>query len=269
MLVGCRMKNDLRAMAQQQTLQAFGIADIRNEGHKRGSTTASLEHHLDVVDAVLPMAQQEQLLGATRQDLTAQLGANRTSRASHQDDCTGQQPVDGFEVSLHGLASKQVLNLHLADLADAHKVAQQLVEPGNRLGWHAAGSADFPHLANGRPRRCGHRNNDLVNATLSQQACDIVASAQDRHPIDLGIAFLGGIVHKPDGQVAQGRIVLHLTDSLRASIPCPDDERPLRRSLRLGATLKGPRPSLQESDEHSGVAHRHNVEHPLQKQNRP
>ena len=116
----------------------------------RAAPAPSRSSLCDLEDAVLAVAEDDQLGGLAADDLAAQLRADGAACAGHQHAPAAEQRGDLRRVGLHRLTAQQILDLHVAKLADAGRTAQQLIHPGNDAGAHAGLLADVHDLAHGR-----------------------------------------------------------------------------------------------------------------------
>ena len=85
---------------------------------------------MDLEDAVLAVAQQHELGRLVAEDLPAQLGADGAAGAGDQHALAAASARALGRVGLHRVAPEQVLDLDVAQLADAEFAAQQLVHAG-------------------------------------------------------------------------------------------------------------------------------------------
>ncbi len=115
------------------------------------------------------MAEDDQFGRPAADDLAAQLGADGAARAGHQHAPAADQRGDLLRVGMHRLAAQQVFDLHVAQLADAGRAAQQLIHAGDDAGAHAGLLADVHDLADGRTRGAGHGDDDLVDLIVAHQ----------------------------------------------------------------------------------------------------
>ena len=152
MFVRGRMEDDVRPMLLHHLLEAIDKAHIDDDRRQHGRWSQPLselqQFAVDLKDAVLAVAQQDQPGRLKAQNLPAQLTADGTARPGDQHTAAADQFLDGRRVRPHRLAAQEVFDLNGAQLVDADRAAQQFVD-----AWHGARRrvgllANLDHVAN-------------------------------------------------------------------------------------------------------------------------
>jgi hypothetical protein len=170
-LVGGRVEDDIGAVAVEEPPDLHPVLDVGEHGYGRREAPLVLQLALDRHERVLGVLHEDDLRGAERGDLAAELGADRAARAGHEDRRAGDVGRDRGHVEVDGVAAEHVLDLHLAQLLEEVEVARdQLVDARQRLHRHAgvaAGGHDpLADVAGGG--RDG--DDDLVRLLVGHQA---------------------------------------------------------------------------------------------------
>jgi hypothetical protein len=153
-------------------------------------------------------------------DLAAQLRADRAAGAGDEHDLAGQVRADPVDLHHDRLAAEDVLDLHVADLADEvaagvgparARVAQELED--GREGPHGqpalAGGAGHA----GAQRAGGRRDRDehLVRLGVVEDPLEVdVGVAEDLDPLDAHAAQARVVVDEADRASARGRVAQDL-----------------------------------------------------------
>src|SRR5439155_8331443 len=163
-------------------------------------------------DRILTVAKQDQVLRLERDQLTTELGADRSARSGHEDRATGSQTTHRVQVSLDGISAQQVFDLDFAERSHAHATAKNLEEPRYRAGAKTGLVRGAHHLAHHGAGRAWHRDDQLLNMFSVGDLTDLlershhlqVAEAQ----AELGVI----VVDEPDGRQSELRVRVNFFD---------------------------------------------------------
>ena len=208
--------------------------------------------------------------GAKRDDLAAQLGANRAAGAGDQHRRPGHESGHRLQVDLGGLSPQQVFELDLADLAHAGTPAQNLEQSRQRAAPNRRRVADAHDRANRLARRGGHGDDDLIHPTGIGQAGDVFPRPQHLDAVNGLPLFPRVVVHQTHGDEVQRGVVLKLPQDHGPRRAGAGDEHPPglavgRAALALARASQVPR----QLDRKADATQQADAQHPLEHHHRP
>ena len=134
----CGVKNSVRLMRIENCRDSFPIADVRDHGHEEDVGEIGPQLVEDVEDRVLAVSEEHHARGCESRNLSAKLASNRPTGACDEDCFARRELCDRGQVRLHGLATKEVLNLHFAKTRSIGLRRNQLWKTGNGESWYPA-----------------------------------------------------------------------------------------------------------------------------------
>src|SRR5690625_1470797 len=242
-LMGRRMEDNIRTITPEDMLERPEIphvGDDRTPLHI-GEETRCLT--VDLVNAVLAAAQQQELLWMESGDLPDELGPDRSARAGHQDRPTLDIIGDVVGVETDGLTAQQVLYVDLADLRDGNAAADELVDAGNNAVVDLGLLREIHNAAHHRTRLRRNGDDDFVDA-LHPRDCRKVVNASEHAQPEIALAFLRRVViDEANGEALRLRVAQHLPRDHRACLAGADDEDP---AAPLTSAVGQMRPFLED-----------------------
>ena len=213
--------------------------------------------HLDVVGVIFVDIENDEPFRPLCRRLTAELAADAAAAARDEHGLAGDVGRDLIEVDLHRLAAKQVLNVHLADLLDAHLAVGELADAGQcaqGAGCVVAVTEDLQLLLPGG-RRDG--KDDLVNVVLFRHRGDAAAAADDLHAAQIAADLVRRIVNDAHDLVFRARAGLKLAQRDGAGLTAANEHgalftlaaQPGARAAHA-AVGQAQRPAQQAQNEH-------------------
>lgn len=257
MLVRCRVAHEIRPVAVKDLHDALAVAHGADEHDQIQLRMRAPQLHLDVVGIILVDIENDEPLRPLCRRLTAELAADAAAAARDEHGLAGDVGRDLIEVDLHRLAAEQVLDVHLADLLDAHLAVGELADAGQcaqGAGRVVAVVEDLQLLLPGS-RRDGE--DDLVNVVLFRHRGDAAAAADDLHAAQIAADLVRRIVNDAHDLVFRARAGLKLAQHDGAGLTAADEHgalaaltvQPDARAARV-AVGKAQRPAQQAQNEH-------------------
>ena len=167
-------------------------------------------------------------------------------------------------VQRHRVPPEQVLEVDVAQRADAHLAVDQVADAGQdpeRRGHLAAMLHDVAH----HRRRCGrNRDDDLVDVVLPAEVGDLPMAPQHFHPVDPRADLLPVVVDEPDLFHPQGGVLGDLPCDHLPGRPRPDDQ-----DAPLDPVPPPSQPFPSHADEVPGAEDQRHRVHPIQQVDRP
>ena len=128
LFVGGGMEEDLRALGREDRIQPPGIRNVHEMPGETQLRKAFEQFHLDAVEVVLAVVDQDEARRAGSRELAHQLGADRATGPGHQDDASEEPAADALPIQTDRIATEQILDRDRPQLADTdlrgHEVAQ-------------------------------------------------------------------------------------------------------------------------------------------------
>ena len=257
MLVRRRVADNVGPVAVKDLHDTLPVAHGADEHDKVQLRVRAPQLHLDVVGVVLIDIENDETPRPLRRRLPAELAADAAAAARDEDGLAGDVSGDLVKVDLHGLAAEQVLNVHLADLLDAHLAVGELADAGQRAqgaGRIVTAVEDLELLL---PGRRGNGKDDLVDAVLFRHGGDDVPPADDLYAAQVAAVFLRRVVDDAHDLVLRARAGLKLTQCYGAGLTAADEHGALfAPAAQPGARAphapvgKAQRPAQQAQNEH-------------------
>src|SRR6266568_4767710 len=270
-LVGGGVEHVVRPARLEDLLEPIRVGNARERGDDVGGG-ASLAHLAgDEVQRALRPLEQHDAAGTEAGDLTGQLGADRAAGARDEDAAAAELSLHGPEVELDGVTPQQVVDLHLAQMAQGQRTArQEILQRRQDLALDArlgAAGDDAPHLLT-RGRRDGDRQQ--LHLQASHQLAQAVRAAHHPHAVQRASVQVGGVVDEPDHVQETPGIVLDLAEQLLARLARSNNEgappagRLAMRMRGLAHPARGEADAAQEEDRDHPVEQGHGPRHALQ-----
>ncbi|MEJ2292310.1 MAG: hypothetical protein P8Y05_11435 [Deinococcales bacterium] len=226
MLVRGGVEHHLRPVGREHVIEPVAVLDGADDGPVAHLRPLAVELALQGVDAVLAVAEEDELGRLEAADLAHQLRADRAAGAGDHHTLALDVAEDGVGVELDRRSPEQVADVHVADAAHVDLARQHLVHVRDDLVAQARrGVVDQVHHsphAHAVGRR--HRDEDLVDLALAHDGTDVAQRAQHGHAGDAHALLVGGIVDEADGVHAGLGVAEQLADGLRAGLAGPDDQ---------------------------------------------
>ena len=180
-LVGRAVEHDGRAELVEDLPHRGGVRNVRENGNGRVELPAD-ELPVDVDERRLGVVHEDHARGRDRDDLPADLAADRAAGAGDEHRLAGEVRRDRGEVELHRLAAEQVLDLDRADLpGEIHAVVgDELVHARERLHDHVRLAAQGHDALVRLAARGRDRDDDLVGTGLPEQARQVIGRPRAR-----------------------------------------------------------------------------------------
>lgn len=232
-LVGGGMEDDVRAMGAEDGLDALGEADIGDNGGDPDPVppAAPQQIFIDVKDRVFAMADEDQLGGAVAEELAAELAADGAAAACDEDAPAAHQLLDGGDVGADGIAAQEVFDIDVAQLVNADRAVEQLVDAGDDLGPDAGGFTDVDDLADLLAGRGRHGDDHHADVVAAGHVGDGLAVAEDGDAVDEDVALAGIVVDIAGDVEAKLGVILQLAHDHRAGIAGAHDGDALARPV--------------------------------------
>ena len=113
-LVGSGVEDDMRPVFLKNVADALRIPDIRNDRRHRHIRKPVSALQMDVVDALFPPAQKDELPGREPADLTAEFRADGPARAGHQNGLIFEIGGNLVQVDVDFVPAEEVLDLEIS-----------------------------------------------------------------------------------------------------------------------------------------------------------
>ena len=240
-----RVAHEIRPVTVKDLHDALTVAHGADEHDQIQLRMRAPQLHLDVVGVILVDIENDEPFRPLCRRLTAELAADAAAAARDEHGLAGDVGRDLIEVDLHRLAAKQVLNVHLADLLDAHLAVGELADAGQcaqGAGCVVAVTEDLQLLLPGG-RRDG--KDDLVNVVLFRHRGDAAAAADDLHAAQIAADLVRRIVNDAHDLVFRARAGLKLAQRDGAGLTAANEHGALFTlracGARSGRTSAAPR----------------------------
>ncbi len=144
------VKNNLGAVFLKKCVYGYPVFNIADHRDDLQIAKAQFQLLTDIIDAVLSMAQQDELPRLKFCRLTAEFSADGSPSPCYQYSFSGQVTGDGVKINLHRLTSQNIFNPDLADLTHRNPAVDELENSGQYFKGCRSGLADIHDLANRR-----------------------------------------------------------------------------------------------------------------------
>ena len=175
-------------------------------------------------------------------DLAAQLAADRTAAARHQNGLAGDGPENFRHIHLNGFPSQQVLHRHVPHFVNGNFPVDQLVHAGQRFQVAAGLVADVQDVPLILRRGTGNGHENLPDLVFFHVDKDIFPAAHDGNTLQRAVPFAGVVIDD----------ALHVQVGFLGADDVPQDHLPGRAGAddhgRLGAAADGTAAALQQNE---------------------
>ena len=221
------MEDDVRLEALHHLEHPLRLPAIGEHGLDPGEVPF-LEHlEVDPKQVVLSLVEQHQEPRPHASDLAAKLRSDRAAGARDHHDLVVQVGADPLQLHHHRLASEDVLDPDLAELAGELDVSAQQLEHGRqRAHRDLALPARRDHLGAQHAGRRRNRDDHLVRRLAVEDRADVVRRAQDLHPGRVHAPLAGIVVQEAHRAGAKARVQPHLAGHHLPARAGADDQHP-------------------------------------------
>src|SRR5690606_10053187 len=194
-LVSSGMEDDVGAVAVEDVVEPGAVLDGTDDAVVPDLGPVAVELSFERVDAVLAVAEEDQVGGVEAADLPHQLGADGAAGAGDHHALAAQVAVDAVGVELHGGPAEEVVDVYLADPPQVDAPGQHLVHAGDDLvgqvgtrPTHLLDDVAYLVAALG-----GDGDEHLVDLALGDHLLGVRHAAQHRHA-GHALTHLAGVV---------------------------------------------------------------------------
>ena len=224
MLVRGRVEDDVGAVLREDLAHPDGVLAVGEDRGGAAEVAVVLELAPDLEQAVLGVLDQHEPLGADARDLAAELRADRAAGARHEHHLPAEVGADAIDLHAHRLAAEDVLDLHLAHLAQQVDAArEQLEDGGERPDRDAALAARGHDLLAQDARRRGNRDDHLVRLGPVEHARELRGQALHLDAAEPDPLLARVVVDESDRH-AELRVAAELGGHELAAIAGADDQ---------------------------------------------
>ena len=187
--VGGGVEHHLYGLLLQHAAGQLAIGGATEHGHElhiRGEAAAQLL--IDGVEAGFAALEQHQAAGPERQDLTAELGADRATGATHQHHLAGDARAEQLGIGRHGVTAEELFDSNRAQGINAGAAAGDLLHRGHLQHGDAEGSKIVNDAAALAAAEGGNRQQHLIHIAeaLAQDLGRLDGDAVDVAPPEAG-----------------------------------------------------------------------------------
>ena len=245
--VGGRMKHHFGPVALEDLEQRSPVRDVH-----QGLLARTGNGGGGVVQMGLVVIEEHQEFGVHGGDLTAQLGADRATRAGDQNPVAGQGAAHGIKVGGHGRSPEEVFDLGFPGPTQGRhmgRLVDHVLHSGQHLHGDAGGlGGPQGSLHEFRGRR-GNGQEYLLDGVAGGGLGDVFDAADHRHTHEGQAVGPGIVIEDGDGYEAGPGAAQHLPHGGGAGIPASDDGH--AQPHPLGAALPGEEPRVEPDDTHA------------------
>ena len=199
------------------------VADVGHDGVHGQLRVGRPEVVRRVEDAVLAVAEEYQVAHMAAGQLAAELAANRPPRAGDEDRLAVQvQPRVGLH--LDGPAAQQVGDVDLTQPADADAAVEQLEHPGHGARFDTRTTAGIEEATHGPPFGLRHRDDDLRDVVLRDEALEVGQGPEHRHVVDALADLPGVVIDEADRLHTELWVLVHLAHDERTRVARARDQ---------------------------------------------
>ena len=177
-----------------------------------------------------------------RGDLTAQLAANGTAAARHQNGLAGDRPKNFRHIHLNGFPAQQILHRHVPHFVNGNFPVDQLIDARQHFQLAAGFVADVQDLPLILRRGAGNGYEDLFDPVFFNADKDILPAAHDGHALQIAVPFVGVVIDD----------ALHIQIGFLGADDVPQDHLSGRTGAdehgRIGAAADGTAAALQQNE---------------------
>ena len=211
MFVGGGVEHYLHGLLLQHAAHQLAIGDAAEHGHQlksRGKAAAQLL--IDAVEAGFAALEQHQAAGPERQDLTAELGADRATGATDQHHLAGDARAEQLRIGRYGVAAEELFDSNRAKGINAGAAAGDLLHRGHLQHGDAEGLKIVNDAAALAAAEGGDRQQHLIHiaAALAQDLGRLNGDAIDFAAPEPGLVVEEQF-HAVAAGMAQGCSELH------------------------------------------------------------
>ena len=191
-----------RAGAPEDEGHVLPVLDLPEDRHDRRPLADAFllqqaQLALDLVEAVLAVAEEVQALGAALQQLAAELRADAAAGAGHEHAPAPHVGEALLQIDLHRAAGEEVLGVDLAGLDQVRRAVEHLREPRHEPDAGEPRPAQHgPDAGQLLPRRAGDRDDGLVGGVDLHEVGHRVDGAEDRDSLHAPPDLRGVVVEE-------------------------------------------------------------------------
>jgi hypothetical protein len=114
------VKYDLGPALLKERLHLPAISDVGDMAAQGGFSRALRKLAIEVKHSSLVLVNTDQNAWFVFKNLAAKFRADGSSRASYQHGTVMDRPPDRFQINGNGVPSQQIFDIHIAEIADAN-----------------------------------------------------------------------------------------------------------------------------------------------------
>jgi hypothetical protein len=205
---------------------------------------------LDAVQGVLGVVQENQATRAGLENLATQLGADGPPGAGDHHHLVRDAAIDQLRVRRHGVATEEIVEVDILDLADHRGTGHEFVDLGYRAHVHRQADQGVDDLAAALRRCGGNGQQHLRNRVLLYQPLEVLRG-HDLQAIDH--RMLGARIVVDEGHDAVLVTVVQCGQQLAPGFTGAVDEYVLGAGAQPGL-VAGAHHEARTADKHMATA---------------
>ena len=209
-LVGGGVVDDGGTVALEDLLQARGVLDVADDGHEALFGEGALEVFGDAVEGELAQLVDDDLAGLEAGDLAAEFGTDGAAAAGDEDGLAFQHLAQAAGVEADGVATQQVVHVHVADLGDLDLAAHQFLHVGDDQQLDVGAFAQLEDAPAGGVVGGADGQHGVLAVAVAGDLFKLFPVTQDAHAAHLAANLVGVVVQHADDVPV--RVAVELVD---------------------------------------------------------